>query len=482
MGGITGIGAASGAYTNPALLSMLLPNFNATAYQQAMQVPVTMAEAGLAQLSTQNQTLGSQVSAWQTIQNDLAAVNTAANALEQVPTSGTPIYGQISVSSSDTSQVSATSSGAGSPGVYTIGPAAGNTAVVLAHNEIVNSASQGSSTTGLGLSGTFSINGTSVSVSTSSTLESIATAINTAGAGVTASVMAPPGGGYVLSIQGTEAGPIAFSDPNGILANLGVLSSSGTPNIVQSYQYAQYSVNGVSVTNGTSNTDASTIPGVSFVLTGTAGATLTVTQNTKAITSGVQSLTSAINQLLSDAQSLGGKGGLLEGSATLQGIVSGVEQAMATYEPSQPGGYQSGSQVGLTLSAPVGSPTKLTAALNSTTFGQALADNAGAVATLLGGSSGIATSIAGVANLYAGTTGTLQQRIQNLQQQQTQIQQQINDPLSAANEAVTFARQQAQQDWTTLIQALLAQESQSGILSGILSPTTSSNKSSGTAG
>ena len=481
MGGVSGIGAASGAYTNPALLGMLLPNFNATAYQKAMQVPVTMAEAGLAQLSTQNQTLGKQVSAWQTIQNDLAAVNSAAQALEQSPATGTPVYGKIAVQSSATSQVQATTTHgvAGSPGVYTIGPASGKTAVVLAQNEIVNSASQSSATTGLGLAGTFSIQGKSISVSSSSTLQDIATAINAAGAGVTASVMEPSGGGYVLSIQGDKAGPLTFSDPNGILAHLGIESSSGTPNIVQAYRYAQYSVNGVSVTKGGSNTDASTIPGVTFTLTGTAGATLTVTQNTKAVQSGVASLVSAVNQLLSDAQSLGGKGGLLEGSATLQGIVSGVEQAMGTYQPSQPGGYQSGSQVGLTLSAPVGSPTKLKAALSDTAFSSALASDPSAVASLLGGSSGIATTMANIANEYAGTTGALQQRIQSLQQQQTQVQQQISDPLSAANEAITFARQQAQQDWTALVQALVAQQSQSGILSGMLAKSGGKSSSGG---
>ena len=475
--------AAGSAYNNPAIIEMLLPNFNATAYQSALQVPVDMAEEQVSALDGQNKVLGTTISAWQAIQNDVASVLANAQALEQTPPVGqSSVYGETSVSSSNDNAVTATSTNSvdAATGEYVIGPASGQTAIVLAQNEIVNSNSQASASTALNDAGSFSINGVSVAVTSTETLTELAAAINTAGAGVTAAIMTPPGGGNVLSLQATSAGPIAFSDPNGILAGLGVLSSTGTANIVQNYKYAQYSVNGVSVTQGTSNTDGTTIPGVSFTLTGTSGAVLTVGQSQSAVSGGVQALVGSVNQLLSDAEKYGGKNGPLEGSATLQTIVASVESAFGGLVPGQPAGYQSGSQVGITLTAPVTSPSDLTASVNTATLDQALSSNPGALASLLGGASGIATTLGNLANMFAGPAGTLGSKIADLKQQQATLQGEISNPDSPANQGVSFAEQQAQTEWTAMIQAMLAQKSDAGILTG-LTGANAAGTSSGTS-
>jgi len=486
MGGVTGAGGLGSAYNNPQILGMLLPSFNAQAMQQAMQVPVDLAGQGLANLSNQEKSIQTEISAWQQIQNDLGSLLNAAQSLES--NSGSSVYGQIAASSSDSTQVSVTTSGqSGSTGTYIITPAKGQTSILLAQDEIVNSTTQTSDSSALNLSGSCSVNGTSISVNANDNLQSIAQKINQAGAGVTAAVMAPPGGGYVLSLQGQQAGPLTFSDPNSILQSLGALSGSGSANVVQNYQYAQYAVNGVQVTKGATNTDASSIPGVTFTLNGTAGATISVTQNTQGVESGVQSLTSAFNQVLADVSKYAGKGGLLEGNGTLLSIVQSIENTFGTMLTGQPGGYSSAPQIGLSLSAPVGQPSNLTASLDATTFGNAMQANPAAVQTLLGGPAGVATQLANLLNGYVGPGGSLGSKVSGLQQQVSTIQSEISDPNSPENQAVTFAQQQAQTEFTTMIQALVAQQRQQGTIQGLLSALNlgsgqSSSSSSGSGG
>lgn len=493
MGGVTGAtstGAATAgsAFNNPALLSILLPNVNLQQIQTALEVPITEAEQPIEAITTQTQTLNTQVSDWQTLQNDVEALQQAAQALEQDPTGGgQAVYQQISATSSDSNQVSVTASGQpGVAGTYVIGPASGQSAIVLAQNEIVDSAAQSSGGTALGLSGSFSINGQTVAVTAGDSLSQIAADINSLGAGVSAAVMAPPGGQYVLSIQGNDAAPISFSDPNGVLAGLGVLGSSGTPNVVQAAQYAQYSVNGVSVTQGTSNTDSTSIPGASFTLQGTGGATLTLLQNNAAVTSGVQSLVSSVNQLLSDLSTYGGKGGALEGDATLLTLQSAVEQAFGAVLAGNPAGYQAGSQIGLSLTAPVGSPNDLTASLASGSFSTAYGSDPGAVQTLLGGSDGLATQLDQALGTFAGASGAIQQTITGIQQQVTTLGQETSNPESALNQAVDFAQQQAQQEYQRLLSALVAQQQDSGMIDGLMGQMSqiygASSGSSGSSG
>ncbi len=471
VGTVSGFGGAGSAYNNPAMLALVLPGMNSTnitALQQAMQIPVDLASQGLANLSNQSKSIQTEISAWQTIQNDLGSLLGAAQALES--DSSSSVYGQIAPSSSNSTNVSVASNGqTGEAGTYVIGPAQGQSSIILAQNEIVNSTSQSSATSALNLSGSFSINGVSVSINANDNLQSIAQAINKAGVGVTAAVMDPPGGGFVLSLQGQQAGPLTFSDPNGILQSLGVLSSSGTANVVQASQYAEYSVNGVQITQGTSNTDASSIPGVTFTLNNTAGATVTVTQNTQGVQSAVQSLTSAFNQVLADVNRYAGKGGVLEGNGTLLSIMQGVEGTFGAMVSGAPNGYNSVPQIGLSLTAPVDNPGNLSASLDTTTFNTAISANPAAVQNLLGGSSGIATQLANLLNGYVGPGGTLGTKVSNLQQQVTTIQSEINDPNSPENQAIAFAQQQAQQEFTAMVQALSAQQTAQGTIQGLLS-------------
>ena len=452
-----GVGAAGGsagpqsAFNNPQILSALLPSYNISALDNALQAQLTAAESPLSNLSQQISGLQSQIGAWQALQTDLTAVQSDAQAL-----AGQSLYQGISASSNAPTVVGASAGGTGSPGTYLVGVSQ------LMQPEIVNSAVQSSATTALGDSGTFSIDGASVSVSSSNSLQDIANAINAASTGVTATVLGS-GSGYVLNLASSTGTAITWSDPNGILQGLGVLGSGGTPaNLVQAAQPALYTINGVSEQSPTDGSTA--IPGVTLTLLGTTGttpATVTVTQNQQAIVSQFQQFASDVNTLISAVNQYAGPGGVLEGNATVLGIADTLQQALGGYNPANPSGYQSLSQIGITLTAPVGSPTKLKMSVDTATLQQALNGNAADVALLLNGSSGaIAQQLVTELNSLVGTDGALPGQISALQAQQGNLSSEINNPNSAINMMVSAQEQSLQTDFQNMLQALLTSQTQ----------------------
>lgn len=198
-----------------------------------------------------------------------------------ITSNGTGASSAISYSDSDTATYSVSSSNTGVATASISGNAvAGNYAVSvnsLASAHHVQSDSQLTRDTALGLGGSFTINGATITVSSSDSLDTIANAINSAHAGVVASVF-DEGGTYrlrLLSETSGQAGAITFTDPGGVLRGLGVLTGVlGVKNQISAAQDASYSVNGTSYTSST-NTVA-TIPGVSLTLVGTGSATVTV--------------------------------------------------------------------------------------------------------------------------------------------------------------------------------------------------------------
>jgi flagellar hook-associated protein 2 len=237
-------------WNNPQILSALLPGVNLSAMQQAMQAELNVDAIPLANMSQQLSQLQSQLSAWQALQGDLTNLQADAQTL-----AGSSLYAGIAATSSDTNVATVTAGGTGSPATYQL------TVTNLMSPEIDNSALQSSDSTALNYTGSFSLNGTSISVSSSDTLQTIAQSINAAAAGVTATVL-PSSGSYVLNLASTEGQAITWSDPNGILQGLGVLSGAQVPaNQVQAAAAARYSINGVSETSVT-DADSTSIPGV----------------------------------------------------------------------------------------------------------------------------------------------------------------------------------------------------------------------------
>lgn len=130
----------------------------------------------------------------------------------------------------------------------------------------------------LGYGGSFSLNGAIINVQESDSLQAVADAINGVHTGVTASVVTTEDG-VRLELQSDtsgQQGAICFSDQNGILRGLGVLTGvMGVKTEIGAAKDASYSINGVQ--HKSSTNDVSVIPGVSMRLGATGDASISVT-------------------------------------------------------------------------------------------------------------------------------------------------------------------------------------------------------------
>jgi flagellar hook-associated protein 2 len=548
-----GSSSPSSLWNNPQLLQAMLPNYNVAALAQAMQAELNVAAIPLDQLSQQVSQLQSQVAAWTQLQSDLQSLQQDANTL-----AGQSLYQTLSATSSDPAAVTATATGTGTAATYIL------SVNQLMQQEIVNSGTQASASTSLGLSGSFSINGTTVQVSSSDSLQTIASAINAAGAGVTATVLPEGSSGYVLSLAASTGQAIQFGDPSGILLSLGILQSSATSvpqasgttalglsgtfsvngtaiqvtstetlqglasalnnagagvsatvqqqssgqyvldvtssngqgivwsdpnailkdlglfaNEIQNPQEAQYTVNGVAEQSPT-NSDSTSIPGVTLNFLQTAGnVTITTTQSQSAVVNAVQQLASDYNTLIGDLNKYTGKGGLLEGSGALLGLSSALYQALTTPNPNQPAGLQSLSQIGVSISAPVGAPQDLQMSVNTSALEAALGQNPAAVASLLSGAGGVATQLQQQLNTFVGAAGTVPAEISQLNQQIASLNGEINNPNSYVNQLIQEQDQQLQSEFNNMISALLQSQSQGQEIQGFLNAQFGSSGSNG---
>ena len=104
----------------------------------------------------------------------------------------------------------------------------------LASPEQIASDPFSSSSSALGVSGDMVINGTTISVASTDTLTDIANNINSANAGVSASVLALSGGEYRLTLQSTSSGASSISledgDASNVLQSLNLISRNSLLN------------------------------------------------------------------------------------------------------------------------------------------------------------------------------------------------------------------------------------------------------------
>jgi flagellar hook-associated protein 2 len=307
-------------------------------------------------------------------------------------------------------------------------------------------------------------------VATSDSLQTLAQKINAAGAGVTATVL-PSGSQYVLNIASTQGTAISWSDPNAILQGLGVLTSTGVPaQQLQKAAPAQYTINGVAETSPT-NTDATSIPGVtlSFLApTGSTPATVTVGQDQNSVVAAFQKLASDYNALLTDLNKLAGKGGVLEGEAGVLAVGNALQQILTDVHPGLPAGYQALAQIGVTLSAPVGSPTQLSMQVAAATLQKALATNGAAVAQLMNGAGGIAQLLVQELNTLVGPSGSVGGAIRELQQQISALSNEINSPTSPINLRIAAQQQALQAEFERMLSALVLSQAQGRQIQGFL--------------
>jgi flagellar hook-associated protein 2 len=367
-------------------------------------------QAPATSLDSQETPIKSQISALGKVQSALSDLQSALSNLSNVET-----LTQRTASSSASGIVQATATNNAAVGTYAL------TNIKLAHAETLASSGSSSSSGSLG-SGSISIkvgNNTAVTVnitSGASSLSGIASAIDQADTGVTASVLFD-GSQYHLVLTSDSTGTAnAFTvSGTGGLAGLSYHVGASALSVSQAATNAGFSWNNISISSG-SNTISGVIPGLTLTLAGSGSATVSVSQSTTALDDAAQSVVQALNETLttinqessftaaSGSTSGSGSAGPLLGNISVeelrQSLLNSVTANIGVGSAGGSSSYNSLSSVGFEITSGG------TVTLNTSTFQTAAQTNYAAVASLLG-TVGVASnpnvSVSGIASAPAGT-------------------------------------------------------------------------------
>jgi flagellar hook-associated protein 2 len=352
------------------------------------------------QLTNQQTTLDSQVSAYGTF---TAALDTLKLALP--PLEDARQLAGFAATVADKNIATATTGSDAVAGQYSL--LVNN----LATSAALTSKPQGSLTGALGTGTlTVAVGLRSIPISidaTNSSLSGIAAAINSAAnnPGVTASIITTTGGSRLV-LTGTVTGAanaitVTQSGGDGGLAALALTQT-------QAAQDASFSVNGFPATSA-SNLVSSAISGVTIHLQqasvpGTP-TTLTISPDTSSAQASIDKFVTAVNGVLSSIQTLTAydpstqTAGPLNGNATLESFQNQLQSILGKVTGS--GGVKSLTDLG--ISAGTGGSY----ATDDTKLGNALSANLASIGNLLGGANGIATTIANLVDGYTKPGGLL---------------------------------------------------------------------------
>lgn len=210
-------------------------------------------------------------------------------------------------------------------------------------------------------SGTIQINGQSIAIDfATDTLASLVNKINSAGAGVTASLETETDGGttyYRLKIDGGGSLP-TFTDDQNILKALGVLQNQYQQELAQA-QDAEFTLDGFQFTRSRNQINDA-IQGVTITLLSADAsnpkrATLTLTRDTEAARGAVNNFVNAFNSLVDflkqnasiDKQTL--QAGVLFGDTTVSTVMDGLINRTISALPNVENGLRVLAQVGIQL-------------------------------------------------------------------------------------------------------------------------------------
>ncbi len=402
--------------------------------------------AQTSQLTNQQNTLDSEVSAYGTFTAALDTLQAALPALQ------------------DPSQLAGFSAGVADKNIATA--TTSSDAVAGTYSLQVNNLATVATATSAPLSGTaavgtgtltIQVGGASTAInidSTNNTLAGIAAAINSApNVGVSASVITTTDGSRLV-LTGTTTGAanqIAVT-PSGGDGGLASLALTTVP-----AQDASFSINGFPATSG-SNVVANAISGVTLnLLQASAPATpttLTISPDTSSAQTSIDSFVTAVNGVLSSIQTLTAynpstqAAGPLNGNATLEAFQNQLQSILGQFTNSG-GSVKSLTDLGITAG------TDGTYSTDDTTLGNALSASLASVGNLLGGTNGIATQINNLVNNYTQPGGLLDTINQGLQTSLTNVNTQ--QTALAAQMAAYSARLTAEYNAMDTAVALLKQ-------------------------
>lgn len=387
-------------------------------------------EARTANLTDKQTKLNTQVSTASNIKSQLLALDTSLGTLVRSGSlARTPSVANSSVA---TASLSGTSQPSGSYSLEVTQVATAQRVASQAYSSSTATVGSGTLTLNFGtVSGsTFTQDTThaavNITIPTGATLADVATAINSANAGVSAYVTNTTSGAQLV-LRGSEGAANGFTlsaaenaaDPG--LSNLAWSPGGSTGTLLNGAQDAAFKVDGLSYSSK-SNTVTDVIPGVKLQLTGTnSGAPTTVSFNdpTGNIASSMQDFTDALNELMSSLNSATAIGGDLitdSGAQSLKRALSGLAGTIVM--PNATGTARTLADLGLSTQRD-GTFTLDTARLSSTVA----ADPQGVADMFTNGLYGV---FATVDNIYRGAVsstnpGSLDGSITSYNKQLTQV-------------------------------------------------------------
>ncbi len=185
----------------------------------------TVAQKPVKLLQSKDDTYNAKLATWQSFNANLLSLQASVQTLNQKAT-----FSAASASSSDSSVATITTLPGAALGDHSL------TVTQIAKAQKVVSGSVASGATALGQSGSFTLNGKTVSVSQTDSLSDISVKINAAGASVTASVVNVGTGDFRLTLTSAKTGTpntLAAADTGGtVLSSLGLVTA-GTAAIRQ---------------------------------------------------------------------------------------------------------------------------------------------------------------------------------------------------------------------------------------------------------
>lgn len=347
-------------------------------------------------ISTQITANQAKVAAYQTLQTDLSTLSSGLSSLASsvVNSLATNAFATRAATLSATGDVSASS--ALSMSVQN-GAATGDHTLTISQIATANkvmSAAQASTTTAMGVAGTFSLglaggSTASISVTSSMSLQNIVDAVNAQSSttNVEASIVQVSSGSYRMVLTGTQdAAAITYSSSSGtdVLNSLGFTDSSGAfSNVLQTAQPAEFTLDGISMSRNT-NDITDVLSGVTFnLLQATpSGSTINIDiePDTSQITSALQTFVTNYNayrdaviaQQATNSDGTAASSAVLFGDGTMRDITNKLEAALNTTV-----GGMTMSELGLSFN------DQNELQLNTGTLSSILSTNLSGVATLL---------------------------------------------------------------------------------------------------
>jgi len=313
-----------------------------------------------------------------------------------------------------------------------------------------------------------------LNVSATDSISSIATAINQSSGnpGVQATIVNGANGAQLL-LTSTKTGVAnGFTVSAGSGSSAGLTSLASTLNTAGSNEAsdASLSIDGIAVTSA-SNSVSGALNGVTLNLVATGSSTLTVSQDTSAVTGAVSDFVNAYNSYISTVGTLSSydpsskQGGVLLGDTTLMSVQRQVNSVLSSSVP--------GNSIGSLAALGITRNADGTLSSNSSTLGSALQSNPGAVQDLFAGTNGYATRLNSMLDGFTASNGILATRTASIQSQLSNLSQQSTALTARMNVYATQLRQQ----YTALDTLMSSLNNTSSYLTSSLQAMLNSNSS-----